>query len=60
MKIADREKPQEQLTLFNPPRIRPTWHKLPSEVRREVIRLLASMLRNRQEPNAAEGGKDDE
>ncbi len=60
MKNTDREKPREQLMLFDPPQVRPTWHKLPSEVRREVIRLLASTLRNREEPNAVEGGKDDE
>ena len=38
---------EEQLKLFHPPRRRPTWRRLPEEVRKCVTRLLAQMLRER-------------
>jgi hypothetical protein len=36
---------EEQLGLFHPPRHRPTWQRLPEEVRERARRLLAQMLR---------------
>jgi hypothetical protein len=38
---------EDQLKLFHPPRRRPTWRRLPEEVRKRATRLLAQMLRER-------------
>ena len=37
---------QEQLSLFEPPRVRPRWKDLPCAIRREVVALMAQMLRD--------------
>jgi len=34
-----------QPTLFHPPHPRPSFHKLPSEIQAETIRLVAVLLR---------------
>jgi hypothetical protein len=36
---------QEQLSLFEPPRVRPRWQDLPCAIRRDVVALMAQMLR---------------
>ena len=34
----------EQLNLFHPPRIRPSWRDLPGPVRQRVVELMGKML----------------
>ena len=36
----------EQLELFGPARVRPTWGGLPKDVRKTAVRLLVEMLRD--------------
>ncbi len=42
--MLKRSQPLEQLELFQPPRIRPAWRTLPTDVRQTVTRLLARIL----------------
>jgi hypothetical protein len=41
------QRQQEQFRLFHPPRRRPTWRRLPEEVRERTRRLLSQMLREK-------------
>ena len=60
MKTASRERSLTQRGLFEPPKKRPTWRELPRETRRETIRLLAGMLKDRVRRDAREGSVRDE
>ncbi len=60
MKIASRERSLTQPSLFEPPKKRPAWRELPREIRRETIRLLAGMLKDRVRRDAKKGSVRDE
>jgi hypothetical protein len=47
MRSKVQQRQLEQLKLFHPPRRRPTWRRLPEEVRERTRRLLAQMLREK-------------
>ena len=54
---------EEQLWLFERPRVRPRWKQFPAEVREEAVRLLTLVLRGhvaRRGRPARKGGVTDE
>jgi len=44
MQDVDRFRRPQQLCLFEPPKILPTWRNLPLDTRRKVTQLLAKLL----------------
>ena len=48
---------EEQLRLFERPKMRPRWKQFPAEVREEAIRLLTLMLRGHVARGGRLGGK---
>jgi hypothetical protein len=47
MRSRVQQRQEDQLSLFHPPRRRPTWRRLPEEVRERARKLLAQMLREK-------------
>ena len=45
MPVRQRSPRTNQLDLFSPPPVRPTWKSLPPETQQQLLRLLARMLR---------------
>lgn len=57
MKTIDRFRRPQQLDIFEPPRILPSWRELPPETRKTVTKLLARMFQSYSRSRESEGRK---